>query len=429
MSDEFERAARRRQSKSRLGRICGFLLIVVIVASGFLGLRFLKKSFFDSHLPSGISEQEYRLAKEAFEVKYGHPADRIDAMSYLAEWYLAHERLEMAIVCFSEIGTSHSRYGRMARYQQGRTLLTLHRAIAAEKQFRELIQYEEASPTIEAKYLIDARQRLRHILEVELRFEERRQLLKGVVERGEADYFETIVFCFPSHLRWNGPDAVKWLEEFQQADPHQKLLNIALGRYRMGQGRIDEARTILSAIVQEFPDDRSARAAWIACLQESDAGDEADQAIESLPPISDDDPWLLLLQRGNHALQRNDLTTAANAYSQLLDQDVTNTQAWQKTSQLARLQHDQARCDHAVKMATGLGRIQNHIGKGIQRPQDPNSFLDVADLCAEIELNREGLILARYAKNLNPEDNRAVASVELFTSRMSSAQSSGEGNK
>ncbi len=382
-----------------------------------------------AELPAIVTDRDLQHAREAFDLKYGHPPDRNDLLSFLAEFYLSRGRLADAVECFREIPISHAKYGPMARFQHGRTLLSLHRAVEAEQQFRELIVHEETTPTIAANYLVDARQRLRHILEVELRNEERKYLLTGVIERGEADHFETVVYCFPSHLRWNGHEAVKWLEEFHAADPADRLLNIALGRYRTGQGKLEEARGLLEPLVARSPGDRWATAALIACLLESDDADAADRLLEALPPQSASDPWLLLLQRGAFALQRGHTDDAARAYEVLLAQDRTNTEAWQKTATIRRMQGDEVKRRRAVDIATGLGRIQNHIGKGIQRPEDPNSFLDVADICAEIEFDAEGLILTKFARKLAPDNPRAVAAFELFRSRMSAATDKTSGKK
>jgi tetratricopeptide (TPR) repeat protein len=409
-----------------------WMILLLLIGSGlFLSSRWIRTN--PDQLPPGITQRDYQLASEAFEVKYGRKADRIDVVSYLAELQLSRDRLADAVACFELIPTSHSQYGRMARFQQGRTLLTLHRAPEAEQQFRELIELEEVSPKLEPKYLVDARQRLRHILEVELRFEERKPLLAGMVERGEADHFETIVYCFPSHLRWNGHDAVKWLEEFHAQNPSDRLLNIALARYRTGQGKVEEARKILQPIVQQSPAsptspngsptspksglDRWATAALIACLKESGETDAADKMIETLPPQASTDPWLLLLQRGNYALDKGDHDIAAIAYAELLSQDPTNTEAWQKMALIERLRGNEAKRLRAVEVAAGLSRIQNHIGKGIQRPEDPNSFMDVADVCAEIKFDTEALILTKFAQKSAPDHPRVVAMIKLLQSR------------
>jgi tetratricopeptide (TPR) repeat protein len=408
------------------------LILVAGVAAGLLvlvaGWRWRRPSE-EIALPSVVTRAEYDRAQEAFELKYGRPANRLDVMSWLAEWNLSKQRPSEAIACFGEIPTSHPQYGRMARYQQGRTLLALDRAVEAEEQFRELISAEESAPAIEPRYLVDARQRLRHILEVELRFEERQQLLAGVIGRGEADHFELIVFCFPSQLRWNGDDAARWLEEFHRVNPSDRWLNIALGRYRTGQGKLEEARGLLEGIVRQSPSDLWATAALVACLRESDDADAADRLIEALPPQSPTDPWLLLLQRGSHAIERGRADDAARAYEQLLAQDRTNTEAWLKTATISRMQGNVEKQQRAVAVAAGLSRIQNHIAKGIKKPEDPNSFLDIADLCVEIDFDTEAGILTRFAEKLAPDNPRVLSMLNLLQSRKpaSAESTSGKG--
>lgn len=373
----------------------------------------------DDSLPNIVTPHDRDLASEAFEARYGRKPDRLDTLSWLAEWYLSKDRLADAVECFAAIPTSHPEYGRMARFQQGRTLLKLHRAAEAERQFRELIPLEDASPQIEPRYLIDARQRLRHILEVELRFEERKELLSGVVARGEADYFETIAFCFPSHLRWNGPDATRWLEEFYAADSTDVKIKVALGRYRTGQGKLDEARSLLEAVVEKDPDDLWAMSALVACLHEADDPDELSRRMEALPPQSDDDPWLLLIHRGLYANQNGQPEQAIAAFEQLLKRDRTSTQGWAGLIPVVAHLKDESRRKHVLQMAAGIGRIQNNLGKIIRRPKDPETYLDVIDLCAEFGFDDEGLLIAEFVNRIDPKNPKVQSARELFQSRLS----------
>jgi tetratricopeptide (TPR) repeat protein len=402
------------------------LLIPGTISVILAGLAFvwIAPSFNDSlSIPSVVTVKEREIARRSFEKQYGRAPNRDDILSWMAEWYLARKRLGDAVICFAEIPTAHPKYGRMARFQQGRTLLTLHRAIEAEQQFHELITAEEQEPAIEPRYLFDARQRLRHILEVELRFEERQSLLRGVVARGEADHFEIVAYCFPTQLRWNGPQATEWVEEFYAVDSTHPMIRIAKGRYLTGQGKLPDARTLLAAVVQEFPTDLRGMAAFIACLREADASEEVDRLMADLPPQSPDDSWLLLLQRGDHALQNGNSQAAVLAYEQVLRTDRTSGAAWQGLINATRLSGDAARRAEAIQMAAGLGRIQSHLGKGIQRPSDPNSFLDVADLCAEIGLDREGLILTQYALKLASQNQRALNAAKMFKLRLAEPKS------
>jgi tetratricopeptide (TPR) repeat protein len=369
-------------------------------------------------LPSVITPRQYEFAREAYWLKHGHYGDRFDNLNWLGEWMLLQKRGADAVECFAAIPSSNPKYGRMARFQQGNTLIDLYRAVEAEKQFREFILLEEASPTIQPEFLIRARQRLRHILEVEVRLEERHKLLRGVIERDEDTTFEPVAGCFPSLVRWSGPDAILWIEHFQATNPDNLNLNIALGRYRTTQGRVTEARQILDPLVREHPENLPALSALIACLNEADDPDEASRIMRTLPPRSPDDPWLLLLQRGADANQNGNPQEAAAAFEQLLEQDRTCSGAWQGLSHAARLLNDIPRSKKAIEMATALGRIQNILGKAVLESSDPNSFLDVADRCAEISLNREGAVMTRCAIRLAPQNERALAAVKLFRERL-----------
>ena len=369
-------------------------------------------------LPSVVSPQEFESAREKFRRTHRRAGDQFDALYLLGQSRLEQRRPGDAIECFALIPTSHPKYGRMSRFLQGRTLLGMHRVVEAEPNLREVISLEEVTPTIGREYLMQARQRLRHILDVELRFEERHQLLRGVVDRNEDQAFESAAACFPSLGRWNGPDAILWAEHFHANYPRDVQLRIALGRYRTAQGRLEDGRAILEEVVRENPENLSALAALIACLSEADDSEAMQRVIESLPPIGKDDPWLLLLQRGNRAIQEEKPQEAKAAFEQLLRQDRSNAAAWQGLGQAARLLEDAPLRKKALEMATALGRIQNNLGKTNQAANDPNSYLDIADLCAEFGLNREGAVMVRCARRLAPLNQRVTESVERFRARL-----------
>lgn len=391
-------------------RFCLTLVALGIVATACVVLFIGRNP--PTPLPEGITAQDVDIARRSFQEQYHRSPDDSDTMSWLAEWYLSRSRPELAIVCFNQIKTEHLIYGGMARYQQGRTLLSLHRATEAESQFRELLGSSVAMGALSREFLIDARQRLRHILEVELRFEERHEHLKGVMERGEADHFEIIAGCFPSLLRWNGSQAITWTEEFYAADPHSEVIRTALGRYRTGQGRLEESKQLLETIVADSPQNLPAVAALIACLRAADETDEVERRIKLLPPQSSDEPWLLLLQRGISAIDAGDGQAAIIAYEQVIKSDRTSTQAWQGLANAARITGDQPKRDRAINMARGLGRIQNHVDKVVKAADDPAGYLDVAELCLELELYQEAWVLTQRAQKLAPHDQRVESTLK-----------------
>lgn len=369
-------------------------------------------------LPSVITQDEYDWARTAFRRKYGRTGDRYEVLFFLAEALLERQRPKEAVECLSLIPTSRPKYGRMSRFLQGWALLGLYRAVEAENHFREVISLEEASPTIKPEFVIQARQRLRHILDVELRFEERHRLLQGVIDRNEDHEFESAAACFPSLGTWNGPDAILWIEHFYAQNPESLDLKIALGRYRTSQGRLQEARQLLEEVVQECPRNLSAVAALIVCLRESDEIDELQQIFQKLPPQSRDDPWELLMQRGMNAIQEGKAEAAKAAFELLLEQDRTCAGAWHGLGQAAQLLGDMPLRKKSLDMGIALGRIRNNLGKTAQAANDPNSYLDIADLCSEVSLYREGAVMTRCAQRLAPTNKRVVAAVSLFRQRL-----------
>ncbi|MEI8378693.1 MAG: tetratricopeptide repeat protein [Planctomycetota bacterium] len=396
--------------------LCIAGIVFATLVAGLIRLSWFSPPGPSVRRPTEISPEEYARGKEAFEARYARSADEADVFSWLGESFLSRDRFQKAVACFEAIPTSHPTYGRMARYLEGQSLLNLHRAPEAEQQLLEFITLEVATPQLDQKILIDARQRLRHIFEVELRFEDLHRLLQEIVTRGEDDAHETIVFCFPTLLRWNGPDAVKWLEQFHHTDPTNLHLNVALGRYRTGQGRLDEAIQILNEAVRKHPEDRAAKAALIEALRQAD-DPSMPRLVEQLPPQASDDPWLLLQVRGTFAIQQNRPEVAVTAFRQLIEQNQTSAEAWHGLGQAYRLLGDDTQRKQAQTMATALGRIQNYLGKAMQEPTDLDTFLKISEICLEADLFSEGMLMALCARRIAPADQRVLSAIQQLQTR------------
>lgn len=182
----------------------------------------------------------------------------------------------------------------------------------------------------------------------------------------------------------------------------------------MGQGKLDEARQLLEEVVSDRPDDRGAIAALIACLRESDDQAELARRFDSLPPLSTNDPWLLLVQRGQFANDHSQSADAIAAFEALLKQDPTSSEAWAGLSQAFLISGDTERRKRALVMSSVLGRIQNNLGKIFREPKDPESYLFVLGLCAEIDLVEEGQILSGFVGRLAPDNPKVIAAAKLF---------------
>lgn len=357
-------------------------------------------------LPPGIERDEYDLAAETFAERYGQPPDHLDVLSWLGEACVGQKRLEEAVACFAEIPSSHPKYGRSARYLQGQAALELDRAAAAERQFRELIALEEQSPTLPRGQLVDARQRLRFILEVELRFEERQELLRGVVARGEAEPFELAACCFPTLLRWWGTDAAGWLDEFLAQTPDDPALQLALIRFRTAQGRLDEALALFDQYQPSHSQDPATLAAGLALYRQRDDTEAFNRLARSLPPPSPADTWGLRYWRGHIARERGDSETALRELLALVRDVPAHAEAWRELVEVTRLAGRDRLRDIAARRVQVLGGIANRLGLALPKPREPRAWIEMAQLCDEGGLAPEARLVAAYALTLQPGDHR-----------------------
>jgi enediyne biosynthesis protein E4 len=359
-------------------------------------------------LPAGVERDEYDLAADAYRDRYGTRPERLDVLSWLGESYVAQRRFDEAVSCFHEIPSSHPKYGRAARYLHGQVLLELDRAADAERQFRELISLEESSPSLPHDQLVDASKRLRFILEVELRFEERQELLRGVVTRGEAEPFELAAFCFPTQLRWWGSDAAGWLDEFLAKTPDDPTLQLALIRFRTAQGRLDEARTLFEQYLPNHPQDPATLAAGLTLYRQQDDAPAFDRLARSLPSPSPADTWGLRYWRGRIARERGDFEAALRELLALVRDVPAHAEAWRELVEVTRLAGRERLRDVAAKRVQVLGGIANRLGLALPKPREPRAWIEIAQLCDEGGLAPEARLVASYALTLQPGDQRLV---------------------
>jgi tetratricopeptide (TPR) repeat protein len=388
-----------RYRRRRWLAACAFLVVLAVIAISIWLSRRTRVS-----LPRGVPLSEYKQARAEFQSAYRRKADEIDTFSWLAERYVKDHELEKAAACFERIPTSHPLWGRSARHQQGNVMLLLDRAAEAERQFREFIDRERRDPRSSPAQLVDAIERLRFVLEVQLRFEERRTLIGPMVRAGKGDVFDVIYYCFPSLLRWNGPEAAARLERFWRADPRNLKLRIALGRYRTGQGRLDEAADILSECRREAPKDPAAVAAELALFRERGAWDRIIEEIDTLPPPSASDPWLLLLIRGQAYNRGKDYRRAIRCFQLVFQTDPANSECCLGLAAAYAGLHQPVDQKRMLAKANVLARIQNRLGWGQSSPKDVQPFIEIAELCEQIELYEEGLLIARLAARTAPKN-------------------------
>jgi tetratricopeptide (TPR) repeat protein len=353
-------------------------------------------------LPSAISPSEYASAKREFEATYQKEADRYDVLSWLAEANFKAGRWQTAAACFEQIPSETPRYGHFARLGQGRALLKLFHAPEAEKNLREFLRLEEQSPELSKTHLSEALFQLDYLLGIELRFEDRKPVLRALIQLGAAEQEEVLNYCFPSLHRWNGSQAVTALEKFWKEDPRDPRLRVALGRYRTGQGRLEEALAILHECRQEFPKSVSTAAALLACLHEQNAWEEMSEIVDTLPPPEDDHPWLLLRLRGHYHNHAGQFAEAVDCFQRVLKSNAADAESWIGLGTAYAGQKDAKNQLAALNTARELSRIQNRIGWALGQPDDAEALLEIAVIAADIDLAVESRLVVEFALRKHP---------------------------
>lgn len=389
------------------------LLLATVIGLLFAYLIVFREPSFATRIRG--TDEEIRYARREIGKLGNAEPDEHDVIMFLAQKAVLDERWDRSEELFALIPTSHKSYGRSARHQQGQVLLRLNRSVEAEEQLREFIRLEQTSPTSKPEHLVDAIQRLRSLLEMQLRFEERRQLIAPLALHSQGDASDVVFYCFPNLLRWNGSSAISQLEAYHKVDPNHLNLRIALGRYRAARGRFDEAEEILDDCLAEAPNHIFVVAAHIELLKELADWDSIQEAIGKLGPASKDDPWHLLRLRGHAANRKNDFEVAIHCFQLALQSDPANSESY---SGLARSYYglnclpEQKNAAHRAQVLT---RIQNRLGWTQSSPDDVSPLLEIVDLCLEIELHEQAYVIARLANRLAPNNAEVVKRVERTT--------------
>ena len=375
-----------RWGRSRLWRGLTILSVLMWTGCGTAPPALLPPP---ASLPAGLTVVDWQAAQEQFSARYGRPADASDTWSWLAEQAIAEQQRDQARFCFAQIPTSHPEYGMLARYQQGR--LALHQDLAgeAEQQLNEFLRESRTRPPADPRLLRDARQRLRYLLEIELRFEERAQWLATYADDPDAEPFEVLAACFPSLLRWNGPEAAATLTRWYEKNPQQLELAVALTRYLTGQGQLDDAAARIHPWLKSHPESLSVQAANLAIAAEANRWEEVRERLKPLPPYTDSEPWLLTRIRVAAALQAGEAQQALELANAGLKQDRTSAELELLRGRAAGQVRDSSQKTAALHRAAELSRIQGRLGWALNRPDDPAPIAEIGRICAELNLDLE----------------------------------------
>lgn len=349
-------------------------------------------------LPAGLAESDYKRAAALFHTLAGRAPDRGDVLFTLGELATEEGRLETAAASLEAIPLTDPRYGLTARRKLGELLIRLDRVPQAEAVLREFLHLAGGDPSVSPEELDAARHWLSFLLSVELRFEERAAVLRDIHAAGRANVFDSKQLFFPNLLIWNSTLGRDRLQRFLEQAPDDPRLNVAEGRYLIGEGRLDDARSHLEQWQQRRPEDRSCLAALLECHFERNDWDAFEAVMATAPPPDDADPWLLTHLRGEHALHQRRWEEAVEHFSRLLRVEPAHAAACMG---LARAYAQLGRTEESRRMQQRnliLARIRPALRKVTE--SDPSAAQELAAACEELEMPEAAQVFRNHADRI-----------------------------
>lgn len=359
------------------------------------------------NIPKGITSTELN---DAILIARTEPVPNEEERDSLVWMQLASGAFERgnystAAECYSRIPNLYTS-GFRARAREGEVRFRLQQARLAESCLTRAIAFGSSKETTALPEWYGARDWLRNLLEIEVRLEERHALLAEIHTHGQPSLFDSIAWCFPSQLRWNREETIGKLEAFWEQDPSDPNLNLALVRFRISEGRTDDAAKILSATRWDSIDMRRVAAAKLMLWEANGNWAQIQEFMASLPPVSHSDPWGLLEMRGRTCIHFEKLDDAMASYETLLASDPCNSSACLATSNICRRRGQKERGKILLSRSEVLARIQNRLGN-VLYTKDPEALVAIAELCLEVGLTKQAYWMAHHAAISRPTHLRA----------------------
>ncbi|MCA9051064.1 MAG: hypothetical protein KDA89_20150 [Planctomycetaceae bacterium] len=334
-------------------------------------------------LPEGVSRRDYKAAEQRWKRQNGRIPDSATVLFALGQTFLAKGEPTTAVRCFDAVPVTHLELSREARLQAATALLGLNRAREAEARFVKSITAATDESESGRHRTATARDWLVYLYSVQLRFEERHDVLRRLHADGDQRITDSKMYYFPSLLIWNSTRGEHRLNEFLAEDSSDVRLRIAQGRYLSGSGRIEEAKSVLSETLRAVPGNLSCVAALLECFYETADWEPADEILAGISGDSDDEPWLLSLMRGEHANHRGRFEVAERCFRRVLAQDFSNVTACMGL--LRSLRERGAESDEAELLQERI-RVLAVIRPRLQqiREQNPEAVQWLAEQCRRI---------------------------------------------
>ncbi|MCA8994364.1 MAG: hypothetical protein KDA88_20470, partial [Planctomycetaceae bacterium] len=330
---------------------------------------------------------EFEAVAQEFRAISAEAPGKEAVLATMAERALAKGESDKALACLSGI-ICEVPQGPAARLQAAEILLERNDAVGAEGNLVACTTYGAAD---DIEVTGRACNWLVFLYSVELRFEERKEILKQMHQFGYASLSDSKLLHFPHLLIWNSTTARERLNDFLEKNPSDASLLIAKARFQTKVGELDEALSLLTQLRKSNSGNLNVHAALLECYFEQDMRDEMQAVLTEAGAFDPTEPWLLTRMRAE-LLVKDAPDQAAILFRHVLANDPANPEA--NMGLLRTLPPESDEAAQCKSKAIVLSEIRVKLA-AVQEGRT-QEIQELVDMCRKAGLNEAANAFATY---------------------------------
>lgn len=363
-------------------------------------------------MPPGITAEDWARAEARWRDEHTGAPQPADLLFALGTASVQSGAVEKAFACWEQIPVDHPTWGIRSRLAIGHHALKGDFASLAERSLREALA-AGSKHSVPPSDLARGYNELVYLLSVELRLEDRRPILEEMHRLGLADVYDSKMLYFPRLLLWHPASGRTRLGRFLERDPQSLELQIASVRYLTFDGEADKADALLKRLRKEYPSHPGVLAALLECAYERSDNALMQELIGSLPPISPDqeEPEMLTLYRGLHAVEEGHWQTGLLALSSVLRTDPGDSSATMALSRVWDRLGDKVKRDQSLDRARCLSQIR--VSLPTVTESNAEACRELSSKCRELPFPTASEAFENHAKRIAARSKPSNPSREL----------------
>ncbi len=369
------------------------VLAAVFVCSWWY-FSFRSSDLLDVTLPPQVSTDEWQKYLKESESRSGAGRTaQLDALLQLSGSLERREQTDAAIACLQQIPLDAEQHGVAAALQCARLQLKQNQLRAAEQ---TTLQALDAAADGDADSRVLRVQLLTVIYSLDLRFESRRALLAGALDRGELPATLLTQYCFGPLIPWATPQQGKRLREMLSVSPRDQGILVAWARHLNAAGKTTSAAEILERVLQADPESLVTRAALLECCFAVNDIDRMESLLSDMPLSSDSDPFLLTQMRAEYAMAQGDWNAAKELLLRLNESQPGDPQVLHGLQRVATEQGDQSSRQRIQRQIVAIAELRMLIATADLR--DGRAVAAISEAARKAGLRKEAALCDRYAR-------------------------------